>query len=315
MIDFRYHLVSIIAIFLALAVGIVVGTTALNGPVLDGLRRANAGLIDDKQGLQQDVEQLQTEVGTADGFATELAPGLVGGRLAGRRVLLVTTERTPAELADQVTPLLTQAGAQVSGRLRVQPDLLDEEKRQLVEDLVAQVVPAGVQVPSGEPVERAAAVLASALLARPGGEPVAREDAQAVVSAFEEADLVDLSDEGSQVQPAGLVLVLAGPPPAPVDPDLDERNEALLRVVEAMDAGSSGAVVAGPDLALSPGGLVRAVRESGELDADVSTVDNADQVIGRIAAVLALQEQGTGRAGRYGGGPGVRGPLPDRAGG
>ena len=31
MIDFRYHIVSIIAVFLALAVGIVVGTTALNG--------------------------------------------------------------------------------------------------------------------------------------------------------------------------------------------------------------------------------------------------------------------------------------------
>ena len=38
MVDFRYHLVSIIAVFLALAVGIVVGTAALNGPVLDSLR-------------------------------------------------------------------------------------------------------------------------------------------------------------------------------------------------------------------------------------------------------------------------------------
>ncbi|MFN2523414.1 MAG: copper transporter, partial [Mycobacteriales bacterium] len=38
-IDFRYHLVSIIAVFLALALGIVVGTTALNGGIVDTLRR------------------------------------------------------------------------------------------------------------------------------------------------------------------------------------------------------------------------------------------------------------------------------------
>ena len=34
MIDFRYHLVSLIAVFLAVALGIVIGTTALNEPIL-----------------------------------------------------------------------------------------------------------------------------------------------------------------------------------------------------------------------------------------------------------------------------------------
>jgi len=37
-ISFRYHVVSIIAVFLALALGIVVGTTALNGPITTDLR-------------------------------------------------------------------------------------------------------------------------------------------------------------------------------------------------------------------------------------------------------------------------------------
>ena len=35
MIDFRYHIVSLVAVFLALAVGLVLGTTALNQPILD----------------------------------------------------------------------------------------------------------------------------------------------------------------------------------------------------------------------------------------------------------------------------------------
>ena len=52
MIDFRYHLVSIIAVFLALAIGIVVGTTALNGYVVDDLRARNGAVIKDKRNLE-----------------------------------------------------------------------------------------------------------------------------------------------------------------------------------------------------------------------------------------------------------------------
>ena len=315
MIDFRYHLVTIIAIFLALAVGIVVGTTALNGPVLDGLRRANKDLIGEKQDLQAEARALEVDVATADGVAGELAPGLIGGRLDRQRVLLVTTDRTPADLVDQMSPLVAEAGGTVAGRLRVQPDLLDEQQGRLIEDLVAQVVPAGVEIPAGEPVERAAAVLAASLLRRPGAEPVAAADAQAVVSAFEEAELVDLSEEGQEIMPADLVVVLAGPPPEPLDAEVESRNEALLAVVQALDAQSRGAVVAGPAEALGDGGMLRAVRGNGSLDARVSTVDNADRVVGRLAVVLALQEQAAGRAGRYGGGPGVTAPLPDVAAG
>ena len=315
MVDFRYHLVTIIAIFLALAVGIVVGTTALNGPVLDGLRRANKDLISEKQDLQSDKRELELDVATADGVAAELAPGLLGRRLDGQRVLLVTADRTADPLVEQLSPLIADAGGSVAGRLRLQPDLLDDMQGRLVEDLVAQVVPAGVEVPTGEPVERGAAVLAAALLRRPGAPPVPAADAQAVVSAFEEAELVELSEEGDQITPADLVVVLTGPPEDPLDADAEARNEALLSVVQALDARSRGAVVAGPSEALSEGGVVGAVRADGNLDSRVSTVDNADRVVGQIAVVLALQEQGAGGAGRYGGGPGVTAPLPDLASG
>ena len=52
MIDFRYHIVSIVAIFLALTIGIVVGTTALNGPVLDDLRGRVNVQARDKRNLE-----------------------------------------------------------------------------------------------------------------------------------------------------------------------------------------------------------------------------------------------------------------------
>jgi hypothetical protein len=133
-VDFRYHLVTIIAIFLALALGIVVGTTALNGPVLDGLRDSNSGLIGEKDGLRSEVRSLKDELTTADDFTRLLAGDLVGGQLEGQGVLLVLTPGADPQAADQLAAFLTDAGARVTGRLAVQPALLDPEQRQLVDD-------------------------------------------------------------------------------------------------------------------------------------------------------------------------------------
>ena len=208
-VDFRYHLVSIIAVFLALAIGIVVGTAALNGPVLDGLRGNIDRLADDKRNLEGDVVVLRRDAEAADDFALSIAPGLVRGALEDERVLLVVTPETPADLVDRVTPLLVQAGATVIGQLDVLPALSDPEQTQLIEDLVAEVVPAGLRLPDGEAVERAAVELAAALVQKPDGDGIDSGEAQAVVSAFQEADLVRFAAEGTdELRQATTVVVL-----------------------------------------------------------------------------------------------------------
>lgn len=308
MIDFRYHLVTIIAIFLALAVGIVVGTTALNGPVLDGLRDRNAGLIGEKRALQGDVRDLQADVDTADDFARTLAGDVLDGRLAGQRVLLVTTPGADGSLPDELRTTLADAGATVTGRLALQETLLDPSQRQLVDDLVASVVPAGVELPEGSAVERAAAELGAVLLSE--GEQVDRSAAREVVSAFEEAGLVDLADEPQDLTAASLVVVLAARVSEEPDEDRAEQVESLVDVVGQLSARSSGAVVAGPTESLLDGGLLRAVRGDDALATDVSTVDNVDRAVGQVAVVLALREQLQGGAGRYGSGQGAQAPIP-----
>jgi hypothetical protein len=314
LVDFRYHLVTIIAIFLALAVGVVVGTTALNGPVLDGLRDRNSGLISDKRALQGDVRDLEDDVLTADQFARAVYGQVLGGTLAGERVLVVTAPEADGSVADQLTPALTAAGASVTGRLALQPALFAPAQTQLVEDLVASVVPAGVELPETSAVERAAAVFAAALLVQPGEDALEADDALQVVSAFEEAGLVDLTDEGEQLQPATGAVLLAAPVPEelPEDPavDRDGRLEGLLALAEQLDARSGGLVVAGPPEALRDGGLVRALRADDARSDEISSVDNADRGIGQAGVVLALAEQLDGGAGDYGSGSGVMGPLP-----
>lgn len=314
MVDFRYHLVSIIAVFLALAVGIVVGTAALNGPIQDGLRTSINRLADDKRALEGNVEQLRSDVSASDEFATRVGPRLVDGALQDQRVLLVTTPETPEDLAERVRPLLVDAGASVTGTLEVRAALGEPEQRQLLEDLVAQVVPAGVKLPSGEPVERAAAELAAALTAGSADEAVDPGEAQEVVSAFQEADLVRFLPEpgaGEDLTPATLVLVLAPPGPAEEPTAAGQQQiDAMLALAEAFDDRSRGAVVAGPAPSALGGGLVQALRGRASLAADVSSVDNTDRGIGRVAVVLALAEQAGKGAGQYGAGPGAAAPLP-----
>lgn len=309
---------SIIAIFLALAVGIVVGTTALNGPVLDDLRRNIRGLSADKRALEADVMQQRTQLQSADDFARAVAPGLVKGSLVDRRVLLVTTPDAPTEVPEAMAPLLQQAGAQVTGTLTVLPALSAPASRQLVEDLVTQVLPPGVELPDTEPGERAAVLLAAALTASGEGKALEPADAQAVVSAFEEADLVQFAGTTETLQAATLAVVVSDGtrPTAELDDEeqteTEAQREAVIALAAALDRRSDGAVLAGAT-GSADDGVVRALRDDAGVAGRVSTVDNADRGTGQVAVVLALGQQLAGGSGQYGTGPGATAPLPERA--
>ena len=305
MIDFRYHLVSIIAVFLALAVGIVLGTAALNGPIQANLNDNLSRVTSEKRGLEGDVSQLREQLGAADAFAASVAPRLVRGSLEDERVLLVTTPQAPADLVERLTPLLEQAGARVSGTLQLLPALSDPGQRALVEDLVAQVVPAGVELPDTGAVERATTELAAALTRTAEGEGVEPEEAQAVVSAFTEADLVEFTSPDETLQPATLAVVLTGPAPERLAPPEQVQQLAVVALAGALDGRSAGAVLAGPAGSAGDRGTVRALRSEQTRAREVSTVDNADRGTGLVTLVLALAEQRRGGVGQYGTGEGA----------
>ncbi len=62
MIDFRYHLVSLIAVFLAVALGIVIGTTALNNPISADIEARVDQLEQDKRQLEDRTQELTAQV-------------------------------------------------------------------------------------------------------------------------------------------------------------------------------------------------------------------------------------------------------------
>ena len=89
MIDFRYHLVSIVSIFLALAVGIVLGAGPLKGELGDTLNKEVAGLRQDKADLNRQLQEARAGTEARDAYIADTNPIMLAGVLQDRRVALV----------------------------------------------------------------------------------------------------------------------------------------------------------------------------------------------------------------------------------
>ncbi|MGY1845119.1 copper transporter [Modestobacter sp. SYSU DS0875] len=313
MIDFRYHLVSLIAVFLAVALGIVIGTTQLNGPVLTNLQNQVSQLQEDKRALEDQTRELQAQLDEDGGFDEAVGPVLVADRLSGRSVLLVVTGgEVEPEVVEGVTALLGTAGATVTGTIRLTDAYADPATASSLQSYVSGPgLPAGVLPPeTGDTGELVASVLAQVLMVpSPGieGPGVAPDTAATsqLLAGLEELEV--LSRETSSVSPADYAVVLTSG--GIEGEDAEARAAALVDLATALDAQGSGAVVAGDSAAAQDGGLVAAVRADAGASDNVSTVDNVTAPAGRISTVLALVAEGAGTSGRYGSGEDAQ-PVP-----
>jgi len=119
MIDFRYHLVSLIAVFLALALGILLGAGPLNQPLGDQLTGQVEELREDRDRLRTELEVSEVERENRDQFLDEVAPATLGSRLEGRSVAVVVLPAANEDDVADVRLRLEQAGATVTGQVQV----------------------------------------------------------------------------------------------------------------------------------------------------------------------------------------------------
>ncbi|MGY1753235.1 copper transporter [Blastococcus sp. SYSU D01042] len=311
MIDFRYHLVSLIAVFLAVALGIVVGTTQLNGPILDRLEAQVDALEQDKRALEDSTRSLQGELDTSDAFETAVAPALIGGALTGQSVLLVVaSEEVEDEDVEEVSTLITDAGGSVSGRISLTPEYTDpSSESSLLSYATGSGLPAGITLPDVEDAgQLIGSLLAQVLMVPPGGVAPDTAATSSVLAGLPALDV--LSTDSDSVSPANLALVLTAG--EFTGEQAAERNETLVELVTALDAGGSGAVVAGDAVAAREDGLIGVVRDDPAVSAAVSTVDNLGSPAGRISTVLALRAEAEGTSGAYGTGEETQ-PVPPLA--
>jgi hypothetical protein len=309
-IDFRYHLVSLIAVFLAVALGIVIGTTALNAPILEDLEGEVAALAEDKRELETQTQELQARVDTGDAFGQAVAPALVAGSLAGRSVVLVATgEEVAAETVEELSTLVGEAGGTVTGTIRLQPGYTDPAGAAEVQSYVTGPgLPTGVTLPETDDTGQLVGSLLGQVLVRPAAPGATVPDTAALSSVLAGLRALDVLDvESASVTPADFVVLLTAG--APAEEDGAQRTDTLVDLALALDAAGSGAVVAGDGASAADPGLVGVIRADPENSAAVSTVDNVDTAPGRISTVLALGREGAGTSGAYGVGEDTQ-PVP-----
>jgi Copper transport outer membrane protein, MctB len=311
-IDFRYHLVSLIAVFLAVALGIVIGTTALNEPILADIENQVADLEQDKRALEDQVQQLQVQMDTADAFEEAVAPALVNGTLADQSVLLLTTnEDVDPETVEQVSALVGEAGGTVSGAISLRPEYSDPSTAASLQSYATGGgLPAGIELPATDDAgQLIGGLLGQVLMESPtGGATGDATDASAVSSVLSGLTALDvLSQDSDTVSPADYAVVLTAG--AFSGDDAADRNETLVELVSALDAAGSGAVVAGDTASAGENGLVGVIRADPTVSAAISTVDNVGTAAGQISTILALGSEGEGTSGKYGTGEDTQ-PVP-----
>jgi copper transport outer membrane protein MctB len=333
-INFRYHVVSLTAVFLSLAVGLVLGSTVLNGPMLDALESRVDTLGRDNSQLRDQVSSLEQELDSEEDFATEAGPLLLSGKLTSRRITLLVLPGGE-DYATGLADALELAGATVTGEVTLtdkfthpqhrRTELLDVSHSALPPSLDGEALPA-----NSDGVESSAALLAAVLYdggaaslqvpeepaAPEEGEPteggtgagasVPDDDRRAVLSSY---SALEYLEDDNVSGPAELVLVVAGLPYA--ESDADDRNQAVFTTLTQF--ARVGPVVVAASGEAGDGNVVAEVRADPQLSTDVSTVDNASTPQGQIATGLTVAQQLGSTVGHYGNGGGAERLLPDPA--
>jgi len=298
MISMRYHAVSIAAVFLALAVGVVLGSAGVSDRLLSAVSNEADDLAGQVQTLRAERDGLAAAQRASDEFARRVGPAAVRGLLQGRSVTLVTSGADAAD-RDAVLALLQQAGATAGGEVALTPAVGDPARGDQLRELTAELLPTGAQLPAASDTgSLIGGLLGGVVLAatdQAAGQPIAAQQADAVLAGLAAAGFVA---PGPRPQPGNVVLVLTGG----ALPGIDGGDAAAVvaRLAAQLDRAGGGAVLAGRTGSADASGAVGVARADPGIVQRVSTVDDVQTGAGQVSAVLALREQLDGRAGSYG---------------
>jgi hypothetical protein len=306
-IDFRYHLVSIVAVFLALAIGIVLGSTELQGPAYNLLDKTTSKLQNELGQVSGQRDAAQQQATEGEMYAQAVEPTVLHDLLTGQRLLIVTEPGAQSSVVSGISSAALAAGASITGQINLATKFFDSSgtaQDSLNQTTLDVAQAAGLQLDSSATYQQQAAqVIASEILdkaaASSAGKPPADQvtEASTMLQAYAASQF--LSTTGQPASPATLVVVVT-PQNPPSDGSADQVDQVLIPLVTELAAKSSATVVVGSSAGSGAGSPI-AVLRSNNVSSQVSTVDNADLVAGQTVAMQALAVGlAGGKAGSYG---------------
>ena len=313
MIDFRYHIVSLISVFLALAVGIILGAGPLKESIGDQLTGQVDALRADKDALRAELDASATTLTDTESFISATAPSLLEGVLPGRRVAVIQTGTIDDGVYESVQQQILAAGATVSARMQVTDawtDPAQADTRQSYAGSLADYLDA-------PPTEGFDATLAQVLVdslteADPSNPDAFSSDAGLVRAILVDGKLVEVLAEPEAPADAFVVLTPTTKAPSTQSPtdgaDLAAASAIEVKLVVAAQNGSEGAVVAGT--APVDGDLISVIRSDSALASTLTTVTDISSITGAVNVPLSLAAQIGGQVGQFGFGAGATAPAP-----
>ena len=307
MIDFRYHLVSLISVFLALAVGVVLGAGPLQNSLGTALNDQVTALRENRNATQAKLEQTETAVNERDSYITQAATSLLPGTLASKNVAMVLLPDAKAEDADAIGTQLKNAGATVTGRVSLTSTWVDLSRENYRSTFSGQVQGHLGSTNSKDANGILGEALAKALTANDDSSRVLMD----MLSVTVDKSGTPFISVDSTPTAAAEMIVVVGPRPqassgkgATVEASPGEDPKAWAKALEGT-AGRAPTVVVGS--ADGDGGFVGIIRSE---KAKVTTIDSVGQIAASVSTPLALASTRAGTTGHYGFDKGAEAVMP-----
>jgi hypothetical protein len=290
-ISFRYLVVTIVAIFLALGLGVLAGTTALDQTLVHNLR-------DRTSIAERKSNQSQRQLDDIGAFLDQLVPRVIGERLARRDVVLLVDDGADDGAVTTARTYLGDAGATIVAQLTVTNRM---DPRNAANDGLARLLEVSGVTPSTDLDAIAARRLADRLDSGPAPPNTSGPVADLLRGLLDGGFLLpqgapNLAEVGGAGQAVVVVAGGQGDPAAPFESFLVPFVEQLLFDDVPVAAGQPRR---------HNQSFVRILRGDPEVGAypGLVTVDNlaTDQPFGGVALVLGLKDRlETGLGGEYG---------------
>lgn len=131
MFNYRYHVITIVAIFLALAIGLLLGVTIADKIVSGAEKDLRGSLLDDLDQARKERNKALNELSHSRQFENQVFPVIVQGVLSGRRIGIFSFGATPEAVVSDVREALEPSGAKLvviaSFRAPLRSDQLTQE--------------------------------------------------------------------------------------------------------------------------------------------------------------------------------------------
>ncbi len=312
MIDFRFHLVSIVSIFLALAVGIVLGAGPLQGSIGTQLTDQVSQLRQEKDTLRSQLDDANKTVTAQDQYASLVAPAALAGQLKDQSVVLFVSPDVAGKFSQDVQQAVAQSGAKVTTVVTLKDDYRDPATATARAAAAQKAAGTLALSTTGDGDSVLALVLATVLMRSAVDEDTPATYGAQALGTLKQAGLIDFTQ--SALDRADLAVMITGPI-AGTAASVGAQTASLMSLATALDAQSAGVVVAASQPSTAVGqevtsSLVTAIRKNATAARGISTVDHADTVMGAGVIVLSLVGQRLGTTGHFGISPDAQSAVP-----